>query len=859
MPLPPAFALALSLLWPQPREFDLAPLLQLRLPIQVTAPAELASPAALLRRELATMFGASDGPGGTVIQLALDPEALKRAEEYAIDPSADRVVLRAHDAQGAFWAVHSLVALLGQAQAVAGGWSAAIPKVRDWPETTFRAFMIQGAWTRSLDEYKRNLELLARLKVTYVALEFGPQVVLDFDPSIAEGGRFTKAQAREVIEYGRSLGLKPIAYLNLLGHLDRGYKKAGCTQHDGIDIRSDEVYEKFVYPILRETLEVYGPVEYFHAGMDEAWDLFTWLSKEGYDVTSLIARHVERVNAFLKARGVKLVIWHDMFLSPNLAKELKAPVGPANGGPPQNTAAALAKIPKDVILDYWFYDPLAAYPALDWLQKQGFTVWASPWQTPYSLTRYALQRQVPVLGTLWSGPPGCFASPTFSPVTAHYAQAVWDASRAPAEVRPEPALAEAAQRATNAVLWRRRQLSFPSSTALCLTPAGPVRQTVAGAARQFSGVPLATDRPIAIDPLPEASKPLANAAGAAQVRLPGGLKLALDGVNTSRGVDQLILYAAPRTKTSTNIYGCEVQVAANGTVLGVSDYGAGDHAVPAGGFVLSAHLGPKPVKANRLLQLRPGDRVAVLDAQGDWLGGYAPALLLVELPGGQVLRVDGEDLPREADQLVLYHAGHGDGHTGTNAFGCEVAVRHGLVAAVRDGAGNSAIPDDGYVLSAHRGTSATKHAALRAVKPGDRLRLLWERDGKRVDLDQALGERTRTFAVDARCSTLYLSVSASHSSQPGTPLGEWVVRYADGSAERIACRYGREVLPTGTAALPQRTDDPVWMVQEPGWRGLVREWANPHADRQVKEIAFVPSAALLEIGARIMAATAALQ
>ncbi len=152
--------------------------------------------------------------------------------------------------------------------------------------------MIQGAWTRSAEEFKRNLELLARQHVTYVALEFGPQVVLDFDPKIATGGRFTKAQARDVINYGRSLGLKPIGYLNMLGHLDRAYQKYPYTQRGGIDVRSDDAYDKFVYPILTEMLEVYGPIEYFHCGMDEAWELFTWLSKERFNVTDLITRHV---------------------------------------------------------------------------------------------------------------------------------------------------------------------------------------------------------------------------------------------------------------------------------------------------------------------------------------------------------------------------------------------------------------------------------------------------------------------------------------------------------------------------------------------------------------------------------------
>ena len=54
--------------------------------------------------------------------------------------------------------------------------------------------------------------------------------------------------------------------LNMLGHLERAYQKAPYTTHGGIDIRSDEAYEEFIYPILSEMLEVYGPVEYFHCG-----------------------------------------------------------------------------------------------------------------------------------------------------------------------------------------------------------------------------------------------------------------------------------------------------------------------------------------------------------------------------------------------------------------------------------------------------------------------------------------------------------------------------------------------------------------------------------------------------------------
>ncbi len=192
-----------SLLWPQPREVRPATELQVRLPIRVEASAELAGPAALMRREVDTLFGpqAATGKRGTVIRLALAPGDLTRPEEYTVAAWRGEVSLEAHDAQGAFWAVHTLAVLLGQARRTPEGYLVTIPGIRDWPDTTFRAFMIEGAWVHSLEDYRQTLKLLARQHITYVAMEFGPQVVLNFDPTMAQGQRFTKAQAREVVEY----------------------------------------------------------------------------------------------------------------------------------------------------------------------------------------------------------------------------------------------------------------------------------------------------------------------------------------------------------------------------------------------------------------------------------------------------------------------------------------------------------------------------------------------------------------------------------------------------------------------------------------------------------------------------------
>ncbi len=411
---------------------------------------------------------------------------------------------------------------------------------------------------------------------------------------------------------------------------------------------------------------------------------------------------------------------------------------------------------------------------------------------------------------------------------------------------------------TSAVLWRRRGLDFPSTRALLLAPAGSRSITWPDTqVEQHSGVPLDTANRVRLRPLPEMTKRLAETKGATSVLLPGGVKLAFDGVNTGRGEGQLILYAAPRKQTGTNIYGTEVSVSATGAVLEISGNGTGNHTIPVGGFILSAHSGSRPQKARRLESLRPGDRVAVLNAQGGWVGGCARTQLLVVLPRGQTLRIDSVNTVRAAGQLVLYQAGYDDGHTGTNQFGVEVSVRNGKVSACRDGVGDMAIPTEGYVLSVHGGDGNASAAALRVLIPGDTVRLVVEKGGRQRDLTTALAERRQTFPVGARCDRFYLAVTAGARSATGTSLGEWVVRYADDTRERIPVRYGRETLAENEDSLPARMDDPVWLIDQPALRCLVCEWANPRHKQFVRELSFEPAWALLDLGGDIVAATAA--
>lgn len=838
--------------FPPPRQVQLLAPWTMQLPLAVEAPPALQSPANLLRRELMGVFGADAvaDRGKTPIALRLDRRNLRREEEYTVDASSDGIVIRARDVLGAFWGVHSLMQVLTSdvITLTPKGWRVQGFRLRDHPESNFRAFMVQAAWTDNLEALRKALDVLAQCKVRYVAIEFGAQVVLDFDPSIARGARFSKSQAKAVVEYARSLGMEPIGYLNMLAHLERAYEKLPYTAHGGIVVQNAEVYEKFVFPILSEMLEVFGPVKWFHCGMDEANELFEWFTAQGYDSARLLADHIRKVNDFLKAKGVRLVIWHDMLVSPELQQQLGVPIGSINGGPPQNTAKAIDLLPKDVILNYWFYDPYEAYPALDWLRSKGFKVWASPWQTPFSLVRYAQARNVPTIGTIWADLPHYSSSHSMASAFALYAWASWNPASAPSVLIPERDIAPIALKATQSILWHRRQLAFPTSSATILRNDGntmrlSIPAQVDKAPHQHYGVPFDFSSPYRTPSLKRDTNPSADPSQAQFVLLPGGTRVRLDGVNRDRGEDELILYTAPLTTTRTNIYGVEVAISATGEVGDRTDYGSGNMPIPAGGIVLSAHIGPKAEKANALRKLQPGERISLLSADGRVIAGYRGILLKASLPDGVNLTIDGVNRNRGEDELILYLPDMGSSKTGTNPQGVEVVVEGGKVVAVRDRAGDTPIPPNGYVLSATWGSGSTSARALAALKTGDTVRVTIPTDEGDLPLETAIARASRGWEVGSRCREIFFALGTSSSAAHGTMLGRFTVNYEDGTSETVPIRYGMEALPLQGYAFPLPKVGEVFLVfrRDTGDRLLVREWVNPKPDLRVRSVRFTPT------------------
>lgn len=162
----------------------------------------------------------------------------------------------------------------------------------------------------------------------------------------------------------------------------------------------------------------------------------------------------------------------------------------------------------------------------------------------------------------------------------------------------------------------------------------------------------------------------------------------VDGVNQSRGTDQLIIYNEGET-TGTNEWGYEVSVDADGVVRSV---GGNNSVIPTGGFVVSGHGASMSWLKSHTIK-----------GMYAFYNPYSKQVLFSSEPIDPSytysIPLSGINKQRGADELILFDRNWGTS-TRTNEWGFEVCVSgEGRVLSV--GGNNQSIPDGGFVLSAH--------------------------------------------------------------------------------------------------------------------------------------------------------------
>lgn len=144
--------------------------------------------------------------------------------------------------------------------------------------------------------------------------------------------------------------------------------------------------------------------------------------------------------------------------------------------------------------------------------------------------------------------------------------------------------------------------------------------------------------------------------------------------------------------------------AVNGGYFRMTGTFAGDS---TGALQIDGRLLSEPDRARAAVGLvRSGRGTTVAMGHVSWEGEITT--------GGTRRRLDGVNRPRGRDEAVLFtpefHA-----TTLTDDSGAEIVVRAGRVIQLRDAAGSTPIPDDGFVLST---TGVAREWAMRRLAPG---------------------------------------------------------------------------------------------------------------------------------------------
>ncbi|WP_034384466.1 beta-N-acetylhexosaminidase [Deinococcus sp. YIM 77859] len=359
-----------------------------------------------LREEWQTRLGAKLPDGGKtpiVIGTRADAELAAKAraaglytetpEGYALWVDGTGAYVMGADARGAYYGAQTLRQLL-----TPGGLRFA--RIQDAPALRQRVAMLYLD-SNSQPVNDRLIPLLAQLKYNAVLVMSN---YVQWDAARAGGwahpGGATKAEAARVAKLAREHGLEVIPLIETLGHV--GWMFGGGKNRDlmqdpdsqnpyAYDTLNPQTYERVIFPVLREAVEVFQP-KVIHIGHDEVRNRDRFPARENGKAVGFEKLFVDdtlKLYAFLRARNVGTMIWHDVAFSDALIGSLPA------------------KLPKDIQVAYWNYTADTETNTLSRIRALGFPVLgASGFKAgnPEGLARTALKSgAVGMIQTRWSG------------------------------------------------------------------------------------------------------------------------------------------------------------------------------------------------------------------------------------------------------------------------------------------------------------------------------------------------------------------------------------------------------------------------------------------------------------------------
>lgn len=131
---------------------------------------------------------------------------------------------------------------------------------------------------------------------------------------------------------------------------------------------------RVVCDLMEEMLDAFE-ADALHVGCDEAFDIGLCPACRGKDKARLFADWVTMLHNHLAAKGARMMIWGDRFISSEKSGYHHVYEASENG-----TDTAIDLVPKDIVMCDWHYEKYDAYRSVDLFADAGFQMFFSPWR-----------------------------------------------------------------------------------------------------------------------------------------------------------------------------------------------------------------------------------------------------------------------------------------------------------------------------------------------------------------------------------------------------------------------------------------------------------------------------------------------
>lgn len=296
---------------------------------------------------------------------------LEKEEAYILSIEKDRIAILANNSKGAYYGLMSLFQLLQKNNS--GKVFVEGCTIIDFPAIPMRGISDDFARGQVSTQcnFKKTIRFLARYKMNVYQPYFEDAIEIKSYPDIGVGrGRLTQNEIKELVAYGEKYFVEIIPIFQTLGHWENlliqpnYYHLAEFPGAASFDVTNEKTYE-FIENCVRELSQLF-PSKYFHAGLDESWDVGFGNSKsltEKIGIAAVHANHYKRVNEIIKKYGKTMMMYGDII---------------------HNHPEIFDMMPQDIIVVDWRYGTQDYEPYVKKYKEYGIPFFCSPSVSNYN-------------------------------------------------------------------------------------------------------------------------------------------------------------------------------------------------------------------------------------------------------------------------------------------------------------------------------------------------------------------------------------------------------------------------------------------------------------------------------------------